>query len=97
MQSELKLVKEFRRKRALMQSELDDIRESLFNANREHKDSLQKMEHKVCHLSTLLCDALIAPVKQILSTCKSQGNYFFLEKSRKILKPKNVVVNINKT
>jgi hypothetical protein len=46
MQSELKLVKEFRRKRALMQSELDEIRESLFNANKEHKDSLQKMEHK---------------------------------------------------
>jgi len=47
MQSELKLVKEFRRKRAQMQGELDDIRESLFVANRDHKDALQKMEHKV--------------------------------------------------
>lgn len=47
MQSELKLVKEFRRKRAQMQAELDEIRESLYIANREHKDTLQKMEHKV--------------------------------------------------
>ncbi|XP_076803349.1 basal body-orientation factor 1-like [Clavelina lepadiformis] len=46
MQSELKLVKEFRRKRAQMQAELDEIRESLFLANKEHKDTLQKIEHK---------------------------------------------------
>nr|XP_002122599.1 basal body-orientation factor 1-like [Ciona intestinalis] len=46
MQSELKLVKEFRRKRAAMQAELDEIRESMFVANKEHKDTLQKMEHK---------------------------------------------------
>ncbi|XP_039247891.2 basal body-orientation factor 1-like [Styela clava] len=46
MQSELKMVKEFRRKRAQMQSELDEIREGLYLANTEHKDTLQKMEHK---------------------------------------------------
>ena len=53
MQSELKLVKEFRRKRAQMQSELDEIKESLFYANKEHKDSLQKMEHKVATWSMI--------------------------------------------
>lgn len=30
-----------------MQAELDEIRENLYLANREHKDTLQKMEHKV--------------------------------------------------
>ena len=47
MQSELKLVKEFRKKRAQMQTELDDIRESLYYAHRDHKDTMQKLEHKV--------------------------------------------------
>ena len=47
MQSELKLVKEFREKRAEMQAELDEIREKLFFANKDHKDTMQKLEHKV--------------------------------------------------
>jgi len=47
MQSELKLVKEFRKKRAQMQTELDDIKESLFYAHKDHKDTMQKLEHKV--------------------------------------------------
>ena len=47
MQSELKLVKEFRQKRAQMQTELDDIKESLFYAHKDHKDTMQKLEHKV--------------------------------------------------
>lgn len=46
MQSELKMVKEFRRKRAQMQAELDEIREGLYLANTEHKDAMGKMEHK---------------------------------------------------
>ena len=47
MQSELKLVKEFRKKRAEMQTELDEIKESLFYAHKDHKDTMQKLEHKV--------------------------------------------------
>ncbi|EDO37304.1 predicted protein [Nematostella vectensis] len=46
MQSELKLVKEFRRKRAQMQRELDEIKESMFMTEKKHKDTLQQMEHK---------------------------------------------------
>ncbi|XP_078590461.1 basal body-orientation factor 1-like isoform X2 [Branchiostoma floridae x Branchiostoma japonicum] len=46
MQSELKLVKEFRRKRAQMQKDLDEIKDQLFMANKEHKHNLSKMEHK---------------------------------------------------
>lgn len=46
MQSELKMVKEFRRKRGQMQKELDDIKESMYNANREHKSTLSRMEQK---------------------------------------------------
>ncbi|XP_064623880.1 basal body-orientation factor 1-like [Lineus longissimus] len=46
MQSELKLVKEFRRKRGQMQKELDEIKESMHVANRDHKGTLTKMEQK---------------------------------------------------
>ncbi|KAK3093033.1 hypothetical protein FSP39_010308 [Pinctada imbricata] len=46
MQSELKVVKEFRRKRGQMQKELDDIKESMYNANRDHKSTLTRMEQK---------------------------------------------------
>ncbi len=47
MQAELKLVKEFRKKRTQMQAELDGIRESLFETNKQHKMSLERMEQKV--------------------------------------------------
>ncbi|XP_078313515.1 basal body-orientation factor 1-like isoform X3 [Crassostrea virginica] len=46
MQSELKVVKEFRRKRGQMQKELDDIKEAMYNANRDHKGTLTRMEQK---------------------------------------------------
>lgn len=46
MQGELKLVKEFRKKRTQMQAELDGIRESLFETNKQHKVSLERMEQK---------------------------------------------------
>ncbi|XP_071963217.1 basal body-orientation factor 1-like [Antedon mediterranea] len=46
MQSELKLVKEFRRKRGTMQKELDEIKEEMYITNKEHKHQLQRMEHK---------------------------------------------------
>ncbi len=46
MQSELKLVKEFRRKRGQMQKELDEIKDEMFLTNKEHVEQLQRMEHK---------------------------------------------------
>jgi len=46
MRNELTMVNEFRVQRAKMQSELDNIKESLFDTNREHKTSLQRMEQK---------------------------------------------------
>ncbi|XP_065052525.1 basal body-orientation factor 1-like [Rhopilema esculentum] len=46
MQSELKMVKEFRRKRAQMQKELDEIKDSLFHSEKQHKETLSLMEHK---------------------------------------------------
>ncbi|XP_005096741.1 basal body-orientation factor 1 isoform X2 [Aplysia californica] len=46
MHSELKLVKEFRRKRGQMQKELEDIKEAMHTANRDHKSTLGRMEQK---------------------------------------------------
>uniref|UniRef100_A0A1I8IPR3 Basal body-orientation factor 1 n=1 Tax=Macrostomum lignano TaxID=282301 RepID=A0A1I8IPR3_9PLAT len=46
LQNELKMVKEFRKNRQQMQKELDEIKDSLFYAGREHKETLAKMEQK---------------------------------------------------
>ena len=47
MQSELKLVKEFRRRRAQMEMELEGIRENLQATNKDHADTLQQLQRKV--------------------------------------------------
>ncbi|KAF6021921.1 CCDC176 [Bugula neritina] len=46
MQNELKHVKEFRKKRVAMQRELDEIKDAMFLANREHKEDTSRMIEK---------------------------------------------------
>ena len=46
LQSELNHVKDFRRNRVQMQKELEEIKESLSTKERDHKDSLEKVERK---------------------------------------------------
>ncbi|KAM3871362.1 basal body-orientation factor 1 [Diretmus argenteus] len=46
IQGELKKIKEFREKKAQMEQELRSIRESMFIAEKEHRENLARMEHK---------------------------------------------------
>ncbi|XP_017331593.1 basal body-orientation factor 1 [Ictalurus punctatus] len=46
IQGELKTIKEFRKKKAQMEQELITMKESMYVADREHKESLARMEHK---------------------------------------------------
>ncbi|XP_036397396.1 basal body-orientation factor 1-like [Megalops cyprinoides] len=46
IQGELKMIKEFRKKKAHMEQELRDIKESMHLADKAHKESLSRMEHK---------------------------------------------------
>ncbi|KAJ7988625.1 hypothetical protein DPEC_G00311150 [Dallia pectoralis] len=46
IQGELKYIKEFHEKKAQMEQELSSMKESMYNADRDHKESLAKMEHK---------------------------------------------------
>ncbi|XP_078515998.1 basal body-orientation factor 1 [Lissotriton helveticus] len=46
IQGEMKVIKEFRKRKTEMEKELDDIKESMREANREHKEALAWMEHK---------------------------------------------------
>ncbi|KAF7704392.1 basal body-orientation factor 1 [Silurus meridionalis] len=46
IQGELKNIKEFRKKKAQMEQELITMKESMYIANCEHKESLARMEHK---------------------------------------------------
>ncbi|TSQ46672.1 Basal body-orientation factor 1 [Bagarius yarrelli] len=46
IQGELKTIKEFRKKKAQMEQELITMKESMYIADREHKESLARMEHK---------------------------------------------------
>ncbi|XP_053365784.1 basal body-orientation factor 1 [Clarias gariepinus] len=46
IQGELKTIKEFHKKKAHMEQELIDMKESMFIADREHKENIARMEHK---------------------------------------------------
>ncbi|XP_049319983.1 basal body-orientation factor 1 isoform X1 [Astyanax mexicanus] len=46
IQSELKTIKEFRKKKAQMEQDLSNMKESMYLADREHRDNLARMEHK---------------------------------------------------
>ncbi|MBN3314555.1 BBOF1 factor, partial [Atractosteus spatula] len=46
IQGELKMIKEFRKKKAQMEKELDDIKESMYVADKNHKETVARMEHR---------------------------------------------------
>ena len=46
MQGELKTVREFRKRRAEMQHQLEQLQSSLEASEHEHKSSLSNMEHR---------------------------------------------------
>ncbi|XP_072284866.1 basal body-orientation factor 1 [Pyxicephalus adspersus] len=46
IQAEFRMMKEFRRRKAGLEKELDEIKESLHQANQEHKESLVAMERR---------------------------------------------------
>ncbi len=46
IQSELKMVKEFRKKRAEMQHEIEQLQDTVSETRQGYKDSLTTMEHK---------------------------------------------------
>ncbi|MBN3298777.1 BBOF1 factor, partial [Amia calva] len=47
IQGELKMIKEFRQKKAHLEKELADMRESMYVADKDHKDTLARMEYKL--------------------------------------------------
>ncbi|XP_072895371.1 basal body-orientation factor 1-like isoform X2 [Hemitrygon akajei] len=46
IQGELNRVKEFRKKQVFLENELDDIKEAMNTANKEHKETLRQLENK---------------------------------------------------
>ncbi|XP_075470848.1 basal body-orientation factor 1 [Ascaphus truei] len=46
IQSELKMIKVFRKRKVQLEKELDEIKENLRRANQEHKEALSNMEHR---------------------------------------------------
>ncbi|XP_067848111.1 basal body-orientation factor 1-like isoform X2 [Heptranchias perlo] len=46
IQGELNRVKEFRKKQVLLENELDDIKDTMSTANKEHKETLRQLECK---------------------------------------------------
>ena len=46
MQNELKMVREFRKKRGELQQQLDQMRTTLEVSSHEHKTAISHMEHK---------------------------------------------------
>ncbi|OCT68141.1 hypothetical protein XELAEV_18039437mg [Xenopus laevis] len=46
IQSEFKLMREFRRQKVELEKELDEVKESLWRANQDHKETLARMERR---------------------------------------------------
>ncbi|CAH3161550.1 unnamed protein product [Pocillopora meandrina] len=92
MQSELKLVKEFRRKRAQMQRELDEIKESMFATERHHKDTLQQMEHKFFEEKVRLQQEASKKIAELAERAHSEAISNLDETTRSVYK-ENVRLN----
>ncbi|KAM7444118.1 hypothetical protein ABFA07_007291 [Porites harrisoni] len=92
MQSELKLVKEFRRKRAQMQRELDEIKESMVATERHHKDTLQQMEHKFFEEKVRLQQEASKKIAELAERAHSEAISNLDETTRSVYK-ENVRLN----
>ncbi|PFX18447.1 basal body-orientation factor 1-like [Stylophora pistillata] len=92
MQSELKLVKEFRRKRAQMQRELDEIKESMSATERHHKDTLQQMEHKFFEEKVRLQQEASKKIAELAERAHSEAISNLDETTRSVYK-ENVRLN----
>ncbi|KXJ08501.1 basal body-orientation factor 1 [Exaiptasia diaphana] len=92
MQSELKLVKEFRRKRAQMQKELDEIKESMFMTEKHHKGTLQQMEQKFFEEKVRLQQEASKKIAELAERAHSEAISNLDETTRSVYK-ENVRVN----
>lgn len=92
MQSELKLVKEFRRKRAQMQKELDEIKDTMFMTEKHHGNTLQQMEHKFFEEKIRLQQEASKKIAELAERAHSEAISNLDETSRSVYK-ENVRVN----
>lgn len=92
MQSELKLVKEFRRKRAQMQKELDDIKDDLFEAEKDHKETLSTMERKFLEEKIRLQDEASKKISDLAERAHAEAISNLDETTKSIYK-ENVRLN----
>ena len=79
MQSELKTVREFRKRRAEMQQQLEQLQSSLEASEHQHKTSLSNMEHRYSLSLFLLFSIFLSLPFHYNCCCVSR---FFEEKLR---------------
>ncbi|XP_063712972.1 basal body-orientation factor 1-like [Symsagittifera roscoffensis] len=86
MQNELKMVKEFRRKRGQMQKDLDDIRDQMVEEHRVHKGDLQKMEQKFFEERIRMKEESNARIEQITKNAHEEAIRNLDENTRSVYK-----------
>jgi len=86
MQNELKMVKEFRRKRGQMQKDLDDIRDQMVEEHRVHKGDLQKMEQKFFEERIRMKEESNARIEQITKNAHEEAIKNLDENTRSVYK-----------
>uniref|UniRef100_A0A803TBN7 DUF4515 domain-containing protein n=1 Tax=Anolis carolinensis TaxID=28377 RepID=A0A803TBN7_ANOCA len=65
IQIELKMIKEFRKKKDLMEKELEELKETLANTKKEHRETISMLERKFleekvqCFNYALVCMILL--------------------------------------
>ncbi|XP_046859843.1 basal body-orientation factor 1-like [Xenia sp. Carnegie-2017] len=92
MQSELRLVKEFRKKRALMQRELEEIKDSMFATEKKHKTILSKMEQKFFEEKIRLQQEANRKISELAERAHSEAVNNLDETTRSVYK-ENIRIN----
>ncbi|XP_043929564.1 basal body-orientation factor 1 [Protopterus annectens] len=86
IQGELKMLKDFRRKRAQLLKELDDIKDSMQLANNEHKETIYRMEHKFFEEKIRLEKEAEEKISQLAERAHNEAIVKLDETSRSVFK-----------
>lgn len=86
LQAELDQVKDFRRKRVEMQKELDDIKENLTTKDKDHHESLEKVERKFFEEKIHLQDEASRKISELAERAHTEAVSNLDETTRSIYK-----------
>ncbi|MBN3292222.1 BBOF1 factor, partial [Polypterus senegalus] len=92
IQSELKMMNEFRKKKPELERELEDIRENMYVAKKEHRENLARTEHKFFSEKLRLEKETEQKIAQLAETAQNEAILQLDDTTRSVFK-ENVRLN----